>query len=133
MAYFPDLTPFAYDQRAELDPKVLNVGWLSSEEDFPRGPVPELFTATLVRLAQSPINLYKGSHSCEFCPGPVFKKTESGRVSMERIPGTGGNGEIHVPGLNGITYIAPALIDHYVTVHQYLPPQEFVDAVLHMR
>jgi hypothetical protein len=132
MSYFQDLTPYAYDGRARLDSKVLNVGWLSSDKEFLRGPVPEFFTTRLLRLVESPINLYKGSHSCEFCPGPVFRKTERGRFTMERILGTGGNGEFHVPGLKGVTYVAPALIVHYVIVHQYLPPQEFVDAVLNL-
>jgi hypothetical protein len=128
MAYFPDLSAYTYDHRAEPDPKVLNVGWLSDDEDFVRGPVSERFISTLRRLA--PINLYKGHHNCEFCPRPIYTKTKRGLLHIEEIPGTTGNGEIHVPGPNGITFVAPTLILHYVTEHQYLPPQEFIDAVL---
>ncbi len=132
MAHFPDLSPYSYDHRKELDPNVLNVGWLSGDSDFVRGKVPEAFTSALFHLAESPINLYRGSHSCELCADPVIWKAEGARFSLTRIPGSGGNGEIHVPGLDGITYVAPALIAHYVKVHQYLPPQEFIDTVLRL-
>ena len=40
-----------------------------------------------------------------------------------------GNGEIWVKARDGITYIAPILILHYVSEHHYAPPQAFVDAV----
>jgi hypothetical protein len=41
-----------------------------------------------------------------------------------------GNGEIRVKGLDGITYVAPALVLHYVVRHHYAPPKAFVDAVM---
>ena len=41
-----------------------------------------------------------------------------------------GNGEIRVTGEDGTVYAAPTMIAHYVAEHHYLPPQEFVDAVL---
>jgi len=41
-----------------------------------------------------------------------------------------GNGEIRVAGLNGLVYVAPVLIVHYVQVHSYLPPAEFIRAVV---
>jgi hypothetical protein len=48
---------------------------------------------------------------------------------IEPVPGTTGNGEIRVAAANGITYVAPVLVLHYVVAHKYLPPQEFIDAV----
>ncbi|WP_278263247.1 hypothetical protein [Nocardia sp. AG03] len=41
-----------------------------------------------------------------------------------------GNGEILVRGAVGECYIAPVMIIHYVLLHNYLPPREFIDAVL---
>jgi hypothetical protein len=35
-----------------------------------------------------------------------------------------------VPGEDGITYVAPVLVRHYVEVHQYAPPPAFVRACL---
>jgi hypothetical protein len=46
------------------------------------------------------------------------------------LPGTTGNGEIRVRAANGITYVAPVLVLHYVVEHGYLPPQEFIEAVI---
>jgi hypothetical protein len=41
-----------------------------------------------------------------------------------------GNGEIRVPGLSGVVYVAPVLVAHYVEAHNYRPPDEFIQAVL---
>ncbi|MEJ7786715.1 MAG: hypothetical protein WKF96_18085 [Solirubrobacteraceae bacterium] len=43
------------------------------------------------------------------------------------------NGEIRVTGEDGTVYAAPTMIAHYVAEHDYLPPQEFVDALLPAR
>jgi hypothetical protein len=45
-------------------------------------------------------------------------------------PDITGNGEIRVWSGDGVIYVAPVLILHYVKVHGYRPPQSFVDAVL---
>lgn len=41
-----------------------------------------------------------------------------------------GNGEILVRGAADECYIAPVMIVHYIELHNYLPPREFMDAVL---
>jgi hypothetical protein len=51
-----------------------------------------------------------GVHTCELCGS--FK--------------AGGN--LGVPG-DGVLYVAPEMIAHYVSAHGYLPPDEFVQAV----
>jgi len=44
-----------------------------------------------------------------------------------------GNGSIEVSASEeGVVYHAPTLIYHYIVDHQYLPPQEFIDAVLRL-
>jgi hypothetical protein len=45
---------------------------------------------------------------------------------------TKGNGEIRVTSATGITYVAPALVRHYIVAHGYLPPREFIDAVIEL-
>jgi hypothetical protein len=40
-----------------------------------------------------------------------------------------GNGEIRVRGFDGIWYVAPRLIIHYVAKHRYCPPRAFLEAV----
>jgi hypothetical protein len=63
MAYYPDLTPYEY-YPGEAD--MLNVGWLSLDHPFPRGPVPLAFAYELRRMAQEPVELTRGCHLCDF-------------------------------------------------------------------
>ncbi|MEM7430354.1 MAG: hypothetical protein AAF351_00315 [Pseudomonadota bacterium] len=76
------------------------------------------------------MNRFRGAHRCEFCPKPAVI-ADKGRFKIvapdaERQ----GNGEIRVAGPGNVTYVAPVLIRHYVTEHDYQPPKEFVDAVM---
>jgi hypothetical protein len=60
------------------------------------------------------VNVTCGIHLCPFC---------------DPIKAPAGSAEIRV--INGSqAYAAPALIHHYVTVHRYRPPVEFIAAVL---
>jgi hypothetical protein len=126
--YFPDLTPYEYG-REEPRPDVLNVGWLSRDQFFPRGTVPDTFVGQLEQLVGRPVNLYRGTHLCEFCPEPLVKVNERGLKMIGPSPGTFGNGEIRVEGDDGIIYVAPVLVLHYITEHGYLPPRAFLEAV----
>jgi hypothetical protein len=127
--HYPDLTPYEYG-RADPCATVVNIGWLSIEHSFPKGDVSADFVRTLRRLVASPVNLYRGSHLCEFCPPPPKELSPGGTWMVKPPLGTTGNGEIRVSGLDGTVYVAPVLIAHYVEAHQYVPPAEFVDAVM---
>ena len=127
--YFPDLTPYEYG-RTERQVNVLNVGWLAAGHPFSSGAADGRLVAVLQQLVASPINLYRGSHLCEFCPPPPMKMSPGGIPMQYPLPGTTGNGEIRVTATNGVTYVAPVLILHCVVAHGYLPPQEFVDAAI---
>lgn len=126
--YFEDLTSYEYSGEL-LAVDTVNVGWLSRDRAFQEGSVPAAFVSKLEQLIRQPVNLYRGSHLCEFCPEPPVRITPGGLKVLESPPGTNGNGEIRVRGKNGVTYVAPVLIHHYVTRHGYLPPAEFIDAV----
>jgi hypothetical protein len=129
--YFADLTEYRYGQTSPR-PDVLNVGWLSKHHPFQLGQSAPGFVEKLKRLVESPVNLYRGIHICEFCPPPPTVLA-GGRIPVPAPPpGTFGNGEIRVRGVgtkSNITYVAPTLVHHYVVEHHYLPPQEFIDAV----
>ena len=130
--HFPDLTPYAYG-RAEPQPNVLNVGWLSASQAFPISiPPDERLVQAIGRLTASPVNLYRGSHDCEFCPDPPEIVSPGGIRMIAPPPGTTGNGEIRVTSATGITYVAPVLVLHYIVAHGYLPPQEFIDTVIEL-
>jgi hypothetical protein len=126
--YFEDLTPFTDSSPAPSD-LVLNVGWLGEGHQFPvAAPQPALVSA-LRTLLRKTVNLCRGVHQCEFCPWPPPENRNGvlWNTAPEEILG---NGEIHVTGEDGITYVAPVLIRHYVEVHQYAPPNAFVRACL---
>jgi hypothetical protein len=59
----------------------------------------------------------------------VVRYDAHGHPVTSFLSGTQGNGEIRVKGLHGLTYVAPVMVHHYVTVHGYCPPQEFLDAI----
>lgn len=106
MTYFPDLTPYVYFRSPG---KGKNIGWLDVEHQFPTGNVaPEVLRE--LRAIQ-PRNLTKGFEFCPLCRNAR------------------GNGEIHIYTSPGVFYASPVLIVHYIETHDYLPPQEFIDAV----
>ncbi len=120
MAFFPDLSPYTYDDDGS---EAVNVGWLEKEQPFPVGETSEQFQANLARLCEQAgrrrvgqVDIYVGtcgSHRCDFCSDPTAVSSTEVRI----------RGSIN-------TYAAPKLIHHYVAAHYYLPPSEFIEAVL---
>lgn len=113
-----DLTPYtgcAADAAVGLLP--LAVGWLRGGMAFETGEAPAPFLARLLPFCQPPHTV---------CATPAARPCP---LCRQLIPPYG-QAEIRVIGELDI-YAAPDLIYHYVTVHQYLPPPEFVEAVLH--
>jgi hypothetical protein len=108
--YYPDLTPYVYIGRED---NTVNIGWLDILHSFDTGVVSQEFIEKL-KLYRSYIvqNCWMGAHTCEFCR--VYAST----------------GELRIFGLDERIYATPTMVVHYVIEHQYLPPQEFVDAVL---
>jgi hypothetical protein len=127
--FFADMTPYEYGFELPRS-NVLNVGWLARGHVFPTGVVADGFVDALRRRAASPENLYRGYHTCEFCPEPPVLVSATGRRVSPPPGETMGNGEIRVAGARGRVYVAPVLVAHYVQVHRYLPPAEFVRAVM---
>lgn len=128
MSYFPDLSAYSYHPGST---HMLNIGWLSQDHVFVRGPVPETFTQQLRQLCEQPLNSTRGRHRCPFCPAQ--QKSNTAAPSNDSAPQDlpYGNAEIQVQGADGLRYSAPSLILHYVVKHQYQPPSVFIDAVLH--
>ncbi|MEU0559561.1 hypothetical protein [Dactylosporangium sp. NPDC006015] len=138
MAYFADLTPYAYSYRdhdtiwyewGKLDYRPQyerrNVGWLDASHPFDRGPGPDWFAGALLDVIGDPcVNLSRGGHDCEFCPPGTDIITDPrlgrGWLAVD---------EIRVPAGPGVMFAAPSLVWHYVTAHDYRPPAEFVEAV----
>ena len=126
MAYEPDLTDYQASSESRFSGRpLLNVGWMEPPYPMPAGNAPAGFAERLAAFCARDklVNLTFGSQNCGFC-----KATFSDLYRQFNSPL--GNGEIRVLG-DGVAYAAPSMICHYVAAHSYLPPAEFVEAVMH--
>ena len=113
MASFRDLEPCRY---LPLECEALiAVGWLGSNDEYPRGVVSEQFFSKLKSLCDSPWQpvVSAGCHPCSLCQfdAPAFSDN------------------VFVPH-GGKIYVAPVGVVHYIAAHRYLPPPVFIEAVL---
>jgi hypothetical protein len=135
VTYYKDLTQYEYFAEHEpLDPKPLNVGWLSGANSFEVGETSQQFKERLFGFCQDKfvVQIARGFHVCELCEPKSaeqwYKEGESRYGNQAHWCGIG-DGEIRIVGKAAV-YAAPTLIYHYVVDHQYRPPDEFIDAVL---
>ena len=126
MTYFADLTKYEY-LKSPSGPDVLNVGWLDRDQPFSTGNIPVQILDRLFDLCLNPMNKTRGYHQCGLCPQSVAWPITCSRNGRQIHLGSA---EIHVPGTLGRLFVAPDMIYHYVTVHGYMPPTEFINAVM---
>jgi hypothetical protein len=120
---------------------VVHVGWLDGIHPYPQGTVDARLVEKMKLLASRPVELYRGKHLCEVCAEPAdivksfLPKFLPGRRAIDPdcswarwAAERSSNGEIRVSG-DGVIFAAPVLIVHYIEVHNYLPPGEFLEAV----
>jgi hypothetical protein len=125
--YYPDLARYNQNDSYDTPKSAVYVGWLDAQHYYRTGDVPAHFLAKLWEYCSNPLLLTFGYHDCAFCQ-------EEGELGIEvqynNRSITFGSGEIRVIGHHRVTYIAPDMIFHYVATHNYLPPSEFIEAVL---
>lgn len=138
--YYPDLSGYEYVLPKRLA-DVLNVGWLERGRPYKKGPFPDQLLAKLARLsARYRTRVMRGFHFCDLCDALPHEWVELpiGRLSIPRQARVEssmgqvdlGDAELWLPSANGnVIFAAPNLICHYVAVHEYLPPEPFVEAV----
>lgn len=130
--YFEDLTPYSYSE-IDRDPNLFNVGWLDAKHSFPTGVVSENILSKVMNLCIHGVMRARGFHICNICPPPTksdvqllerayFITTAQGDILL-------GSAQIRVKGKEEKIYAAPDLLYHYIKDHNYLPPDEFVEAV----
>jgi hypothetical protein len=138
MAYFQDLSPYAYGHGAH--PGVVHVGWLDGTHPFPKGSVDSCLIEKMKFLAERPVELYRGKHYGKLCAEPPgLEKTfmpngiviDSNCSWAKWLNQRSSNGEIRVQ-YEGVTFAAPVLIVHYIEKHNYLPPAQFLKAIEHV-
>ncbi len=124
MAYFKDLSDYSYF-RSECRVGTKNVGWIDSAHEFNKSAPAEALLALLWNNCKISVAQSRGIHDCGFCPSGT-----SYYVVRNDQPLFLGTAEIRVFAKDdGAIYAAPTLIYHYVSVHHYSPPEEFVRAL----
>lgn len=124
MTEYPDLSDYCYVKDFAVGhPKA--VGWLGKQRGFAKGTVSEQALRRIEALTMEPVAPTRGGHFCEFCsqPAPLFYKIKGEHILL-------GTAEIRVFGADGQIYAAPDMLVHYIADHGYLPPREFLDAVM---
>src|SRR5262245_34623367 len=114
--YYQDLTPFEY-WTGLVTPNLFNVGWLDSFHPYPKGEVSEEFKERLFQFCRSPVNRTRGWQECQFCGQRHRVKVIRNETTL--VLGSAG---IRVSGEGGVIYAAPDMVYHYVTEHNYKPP-----------
>ena len=118
MTYYPDLATLDYFNLN--DNSILRaVGWLGEESELIAGQVSSQFFNRLCELADNSWQptFFRGLHDCELCQ--IQRGEEPAR----------GVANLFIP-FGGVIYVAPELILHYISEHQYVPPDVFVEAVV---
>jgi len=126
MTYFADLSNYVYGPLSGTNALTRNVSWLIPSVAFSTstGDVDEEFMTCLWQFCTVSIVQTRGLHECGFC------RTRAANVAERRGQQLLlGSAEIRVFSKAGDVYAAPNLIYHYVDVHHYLPPAEFIEAV----
>lgn len=100
------------------------IGWLEHPHPFPTGSIAPEFLETWQRLMAAswehyPRYAFRGLHDCTLCAAP----------DRELSMAVHSHENLWIPG-NGVIYLAPGMITHYVRDHGYQPPAEFIEAVL---
>ncbi len=134
MGYYKDLSQYREHPKglkgAVLLPNVLNIGWLGQIGDYERGEVSREFITNLVEYYRCRVYWRCWLRSSYYNYGLdgswAHFNLKFGGCFMSL-----GTGEIRVADKsNGIMYAAPDLIIHYILNHGYLPPEEFINAVI---
>jgi hypothetical protein len=105
------------------------VGWLDADHVFNVGAVSDEFIAQPFEACQARAAARtRGWHRCDLCPHE--DSHEPTTVSWGAQSLAIGDAEVHAVTSEGTWLVAPTLVLHYVTAHDYLPPPEFVQAIL---
>ena len=124
--HYQDMSPYSYlIAEGRTLALVRNVGWLSEEHPFPTGDIDASALPLIANLCQNPsaaVHQTRGFHDCPFCNQEIEIYDKGVRTLL-------GSAEIWVANSEGCFFAAPDLILHYITVHRYVPPAEFIEAV----
>lgn len=120
MAWFADLSPCTYFAEGWAH-FLRSVGWLERGKPFATGPVDTEVFVRLVEMAKHPLQpmTFMGLHICDLC----LYEEEAPIIQHASV------NNLFIPA-DGIVFVCPELIAHYMNSHWYRPPDEFCRAVL---
>lgn len=124
--YYKDLEPCTYFyhfyDKVEFESNFVAIGWLGGKkDDYTKGEliIPnswnDMKARDAIKYAKEFPNYfyYMGSHTCEMC----------GEFNSHN--------NIFIPDeIENLVYCFPEALYHYITVHEYLPPQKFIDCLV---
>jgi len=113
--YFPDL----YKEKRPYGVTAIKVGWLDKGKPYPKMEDKDFnkLANLILKLEEIGPGVYtKGWHDCPFCG--KHKSSTQFQIQLK-----GGK----------TFYDAPEMIIHYIIDHGYLPPQEFIDAIMNYK
>ncbi len=113
VTFIPDLNERVYyPAKQDVERVVRAIGWLG--DSVPRtGSIPSLVLEALkyFRKAHRREDTLLGWHTCEICGLDEFNE---------------GRGEFFID-VNGVRYVMPQMLIHYIEAHSYRPPGAFVE------
>jgi hypothetical protein len=121
---FQDLSDYQY-RRDDARPGTKNVGWLGGGQEFERATPTDALLRALWGYCKVSVVQMRGIHECEFCSEPSSYNAE--REGEQLLLGAA---EIRVFSDAPSIFAAPTLIYHYVSVHHYRAPEQFIEALL---
>jgi hypothetical protein len=106
--------------------EIYNIGWLENS-DFPKGDFNlNLLNKIKTILFANRVNLSRGISYCKIC-----KTREHIYINYKDKQELLGISEFWIPNKNySNILVAPDLIIHYIEIHNYLPPEDFIDNVM---
>ena len=130
MNYYKDLSRFQNTQQEGY----YSIGWLHPAKNFPTGEVNNELVSKLAQcIEREKVFLMRSGASCFLVPcngKPAEVKVDTKNsilLSNHQIVSC----EVWVPSHDfSKIYIAPSKIIHYILSHNYLPPKQFIDAVI---
>jgi hypothetical protein len=124
MTYYKDFTPCTYFDGHSWLCRLMAIGWLEHGKPFPKGRLSNLVVERVNVLRDQffkafPSLAFRGLHQCSLC---AERKQSDATLAQSHI-------NLFIPH-RGFVFIAPARIDHYMQVHDYCPPESFIEALL---
>ena len=103
-------------------------GWLEPGHEYTAGLSPGTFVQALEMAALAPVFVTRGFHMCQYCSaspenfGPTAYETrDGGQLQL-------GSACLKVTDRQQRVWLAPNLVLHYISEHNYLPPTDLLES-----